>query len=40
MSQPTPPPHPSFDQVVKGNVDIKQLSKKKYKITFSKISKF
>jgi len=43
MSQPTPtptPPQPSFDQVVKGNVDIKQLSKKKYKITFSKISKF
>ena len=29
-----------FDQVVKGNVDIKQLSKKKYKITFSEISKF
>ena len=31
---------PEFDQVVKGNVDIKQLSKKKYKITFSEISKF
>ena len=38
MSQPTPPP--GFDQVVKGNVDIKQLSKKKYKITFSEIGKF
>ena len=32
--------NPNFDQVVKGNVDIKQLSKKKYKITFSKIGKF
>ena len=31
---------PKFDQVVQGNVDIKQLSKKKYKITFSKIRKF
>ncbi len=31
---------PSFDQVVEGNVDIKKLSKNKYKITFSKISKF
>ena len=29
-----------FDQVVEGNIDIKQLSKNKYKITFSKISKF
>ena len=29
-----------FDQVVEGSVDIKQLSKKKYKITFSEISKF
>ena len=29
-----------FDQVVKGNVNIKQLGKNKYKITFSKISKF
>ena len=39
----TPPPtpaRPSFDQVVKGNIDIKQLSKNKYKITFSKVSKF
>ena len=34
------PARPSFDQVVKGNIDIKQLSKNKYKITFSKISKF
>jgi hypothetical protein len=37
---PTPPPNPKFDQVVEGNVNIKQLSKKKYKITFSKIGKF
>jgi len=29
-----------FDQVVEGNIDIKQLSKKKYKITFSEIEKF
>jgi len=29
-----------FDQIVKGNVIIKRLSEKKYKITFSKISKF
>jgi hypothetical protein len=29
-----------FDQVVQGNVDIKQLSKNKYRITFSKIRKF
>jgi hypothetical protein len=28
-----------FDQVVKGNVDIKQLSKNKYKITFNEIHK-
>ena len=34
------PGSPEFDQVVKGNVDIKQLSKNKYKITFSKIGKF
>jgi len=48
MSQPTPTPpppfiptsSPKFDQVVEGNVDIKQLSKKKYKITVSEISKF
>jgi hypothetical protein len=31
---------PNFDQVVQGNVDIKQLSKNKYKITFSEIRKF
>lgn len=31
---------PKFDQVVQGNVDIKQLSGKKYKITFSEIRKF
>ena len=31
---------PSFDQIVKGNVSIKKLSKDKYKITFSKIGKF
>ena len=42
---PVPPPapvpvSPKFDQVVKGNVDIKQLSGKKYKITFSEIRKF
>ena len=30
---------PKFDQVVKGNVDIKQLcNKNKYKITFSEKS--
>ena len=39
MSQPTTPPL-DFDQVVKGNVNIKKISKNKYKITFSKISKF
>ena len=31
---------PGFDQVVKGNVTIKKLSKYKYKITFSKIGDF
>ena len=31
---------PSFDQIVKGNVNIKKLSKYKYRITFSKIGKF
>ena len=50
MSTPPPPPptpptttpqsFPSFDQIVKGNVTIKKLRKYKYKITFSKISKF
>lgn len=39
-TKPHAPVLPEFDQVVKGNVDIKQLSKKKYKITFSKIGKF
>ena len=33
-------PTPSFDQIVKGNVSIKKLSKDKYRITFSKIGKF
>ena len=41
MSEQTPPPQSrSFDQIVKGNVSIKKLSKYKYKITFSKIGKF
>ena len=31
---------PSFDQIVKGNVSIKKLSKYRYRITFSKIGKF
>ena len=31
---------PSFDQIVKGDVSIKKISKHKYKITFSKIGKF
>jgi hypothetical protein len=31
---------PGFDQIVKGNVSIKKLSKDKYRITFSKIGKF
>jgi len=34
------PALPEFDQVVKGNVYIKKLSKTKYKIKFSKIHKF
>ena len=38
-TKPPAPVLPEFDQVVKGNVDIKQLSKKKYKITFSEIGK-
>jgi hypothetical protein len=37
---PTRSPLPEFDQVVKGNVTIKKISKHKYKITFSKIGKF
>ena len=42
MSEQQPPPQPSisFDQIVKGDVSIKKLSKHKYKITFSKIGKF
>jgi acyl carrier protein len=31
---------PAFDQIVKGNVSIKKLSKQRYRITFSKIGKF
>jgi hypothetical protein len=31
---------PLFDQIVKGNVSIKKLSKYRYRITFSKIGKF
>jgi hypothetical protein len=34
------PSYPEFDQIVKGNVSIKKLSKYRYKITFSKIGKF
>ena len=51
QQEPTPGPpvqqeQPSFDQIVKGNIDIKQLCNKnkvkinKYKITFNKIGKF
>ena len=42
MRQLTDPSYtvPGFDQIVKGNVSIKKLSKHKYKITFSKIGKF
>ena len=48
MSQPTTRPSsplpnfqiPSFDQVVKGNVDIKKSSKNNYQIKISEISKF
>ena len=41
MSEQAPPtPVASFDQIVKGNVSIKKLSKHKYRITFSKIGKF
>jgi hypothetical protein len=35
-----PSQSPGFDQIVKGNVSIKKLSKDKYRITFSKIGKF
>jgi hypothetical protein len=39
---PSPPTTPSrnYNQVVKGKVDIKQLCKTKYKITFYEVSKF
>jgi hypothetical protein len=41
MTEQTPSsPSRDFDQIVKGNVCIKKLSKHKYKITFSKIGKF
>ena len=41
MSNQQPPqPSISFDQIVKGDVSIKKLSKHKYKITFNKIGKF
>jgi hypothetical protein len=36
----TEPSYPEFDQIVKGNVSIKKLSKYRYRITFSKIGKF
>jgi hypothetical protein len=36
----TEPSYPEFDQIVKGNVSIKKLSKYRYRITFSKIDKF
>ena len=37
---PQLPQTPAFDQIVKGNVNIKKLSKHKYNITFRKIGKF
>ena len=40
MSEQTLIQSPSFDQIVKGNISIKKLSKYKYRITFSKIGKF
>ena len=40
MSEQTLIQSPSFDQIVKGNVSIKKLSKDMYRITFSKIGKF
>lgn len=40
MSNPPSPPFLEFDQIVKGNVSIRKLNEKKYKITFSKIGKF
>jgi len=36
----TEPSYPEFDQIVKGNISIKKLSKDNYRITFSKIGKF
>ena len=38
--QPPLPPRAEYDQILKGNVCIKKLSKHKYRITFSKIGKF
>jgi hypothetical protein len=40
MSNPSATAIQEFDQVVEGNINIKKLSKKKYKITFSEIRKF
>jgi acyl carrier protein len=40
MSQTIDESLPEFDQIVKGNVNIKKLSKQRYRITFSKIGKF
>lgn len=40
MSNAPPPFVCGFDQVVKGDINIKQLSKKKYNIKFNKISNF
>ena len=37
---PSLSPFREYDQVVKGNVTIKKISKHKYRITFSKIGKF
>ena len=34
------PPLPEYDQIVKGDVSIKKLSKYRYRITFRKIGKF
>ena len=36
----TEPIIPGYDQIVKGNVTIKKISKHNYRITFSKIGKF
>ena len=40
MSNPSATATQEFDQVVEGNINIKKLSKNRYKITFSKIRKF